>query len=385
MVMAVCILRGFQKEITQKVVGFGSHIVVESFSQRELYDASPISAARPEVESLRRIPHVKNVQFFAEKGGMIKTEQQIHGIIFKGIESRFDTSFYHDRLVEGRMPLTSDLVLAEPCDTSDVHLSPSVEIIVSKTIADKLQLCLGDKVRTYFWQGESYRARAFRLVGIYNTDLTDFDEHYVIGDIAQVQRLNGWGPDSVQGYELLLDNPADLRALEDVQADVDVLLAYDLTSQTIVQRNPTLFAWLDLLNSNIWLILIVMSLVCVVAIASTFLIMVFQNTTMIGVLKSLGADNSHVRRIFLIKSLIIIVQGIAYGDIVAFVLCLLQHYFHIVTLDSASYSMSFVPIDLQPLPFLVISLSTLSVCLLALLLPANHIAHISPAQTLNKS
>lgn len=379
MIMSVSILRGFQQEITNKVVGFGSHIVVQSYSEHNLYDAAPILASRPEAERLKQLPEVKSIQYFAEKGGMIKTSENIHGIIFKGIGTDFDTSFFHTNLDEGRMPIVSDIL-----HNSDLTPQPSTEVLVSRTIARKLGLAVGDKIRTYFWQGGTYRARVFVLTGIYNSDISEFDEHYVIGDIAQIQKINGWGRDSVAGYEVLLNDATTPKAIAESQSSVNEAIGYDLTSQTIVERNPTLFSWLQLLNSNIWLILGVMSLVCVVAITSAFLIMIFQNTSTIGILKTLGANNGSVRKIFIIKSSHIILRGIVWGNVIALLLCIVQKSFHVVRLDSASYSMSFVPIELNGMTFALISIATFAVCLLSLLVPANHIAHISPAQTIKQ-
>jgi lipoprotein-releasing system permease protein len=366
MVMAVSILRGFQAEIRQKVVGFGSHIVVTTYATGNAYEQTPISTERPEVGRILGTPGVRHLNFFASKGGMVKTEDQIHGIIFKGVDQGYDSTFFASNLVEGRL-------FAFPQDRA------SNEIILSKTVANKLHLSLGDKVRTYFWQGDSPRARAFEVCGIYNTDLSEFDEHYVVGDLRQVQRLNDWDSTQVDGYELLVD---DFGRLDQVASAVIGQLGYDLTMATIVEQNPALFSWLDLLDSNIVLIIAIMMLVCTVSIVSALLIMIFEKTSTIGVLKALGTTNAGIRKIFLIKSASIIGKGIVLGDAVALLLGWLQHRFHIVRLDSASYSMDTVPVDLNPWIFVTISAGTLLVCLLALLLPTAYISRVEPAKTI---
>ena len=282
MVMAVSILRGFQGEIRQKVVGFGSHMVVTSYAMGNTYEETPIGTDRPEVERIRQTPGVKHLNFFANKGGMIKTEEQIHGIMFKGVDSGYDSTFFAANMVEGRL-------FGFPDDKA------GNEVIISQTVANKLNIGIGDKVRTYFGQGESYRARAFEVCGIYNTDLTDFDEHYLVGDLRQVQRLHDWDNTTVGGYEVLVD---DFRHLEEVGNAVLAQLGYDLTMHTIVEQNPAMFAWLDLLDSNIVLIIIIMMMVCTVAIVSALLIMIFEKTSTIGLLKAIGSDNRSVRRIF---------------------------------------------------------------------------------------
>ena len=200
MVASVCILRGFQGEIRQKVVGFGSHIVVKNYSTNNNFEESPIDMTRPEVERIRSTEGVRHVEFFATKGGMVKTEEQIQGIILKGLDKDYDSSFFAANLVEGRLPYLADQ-------------KPSNEIIISQTIADKLHLELGDKVRTYFWQGETYRARAFEISGVYNTDLSDFDNHFIVGDLRQVQKLNNWDSNMVGGYEVLVDNFSHIDAI----------------------------------------------------------------------------------------------------------------------------------------------------------------------------
>lgn len=366
MIMSVSILRGFQNEITRKVAGFGSHIIVKNLQPASAYNATPISTGRDASKRIMTVPGVKHLQYYATKGGMAKTDDQIHGIIMKGMSSDYDTSFFAENLVDGRLFRFADS-------------TASNEIIVSSTIASKLRLHVGDKLRTYFWQGNNYRARAFSIAGIYNTDLSDFDQHYIIGDLRQVQRLNGWETDEVEGYEIMVDKFDHIGSIaQEVLATID----YDLTCTTIMEQNPALFAWLNLLNSNIFLIIGIMILVCVVAIISALLIMIFEKASTIGLLKTIGATNRSVRNIFLIKSAHIIGQGILIGDAIAFALCWLQNHFQIIRLDSESYSMSFVPIELNLLTFLLISIGSLAVCLLALLAPASYIARIEPAKTL---
>ena len=366
MVMSVCILRGFQGQIRQKVVGFGSHIVVTTYATGNAYEETPISTLRPEVSRIRNTPGVRHLSFFANKGAMIKTEDQIHGIIFKGVDSGYDSSFFASNLMEGKL-------FNFPVD------KPSNQVIISQTVANKLHLTVGDKLRTYFWQNDNYRARAFQVSGIYSTDLSEFDEHYVVGDLRQVQNLNDWDSTQVAGYEILVD---DFKHLDPIADNVIQQLGYDLTLATIVQQNPALFSWLDLLDSNIALIIAIMMLVCTVSIISALLIMIFEKTSTIGVLKALGATDSSVRKIFLLKSASIIGKGIVLGDALALLLGWIQHHYHIVHLDSASYSMDTVPIDLNPWIFIAISTATLAICLLALLLPTAYISRIEPAKTI---
>lgn len=374
MVMAVCILRGFQGEIASKVVGFGSHLTVSNFASSPTYQEEPIVLDSALVERIQHVPGVRHIQYFATKGGMVKTADQIYGIMFRGLSADYDTSFFASNLVEGRLPMLSG---ASGFSGTSGETGISTDVLISSIIASRLKLKVGDKMRTYFWGGDSPRSRAFTVCGIYNTDLTEFDELYVVGDLSQVQRLNGWDSTQVGGYEVLVDN---FDRLDAIAGNVERELPYDYSVQTIRQANPALFAWLDLLNSNITLILAIMSLVCAVAIVSALLIMIFEKGRTIGLLKALGATNASVRRIFLLKASRLIAEGIIIGDALALSFCLLQQHLQLVKLDAESYSMTHVPVDIDPWIFILVSIGTLAVCLLALLLPAAYISHITPAQ-----
>jgi len=364
MVMSVCILRGFQSEITNKAVGFGSHITIHSYELVGAYQEEPVAVDSGLVARISAVDGVRHVQFFATKGGMVKTDEQIHGILFRGLSRGYDSSFFSSNLVEGHLP--------------DLDRGTSNEVLISSTIAAKLRLHVGDKMRTYFWQDDSYRSRAFSVAGIYSTDLNEFDEKYVVGDLRQVQRLNNWDSLQVGGYEVLVDNFGQLdhtaRAIRDE-------LPYDITLTTVTQANPALFSWLDLLNSNITLILAIMCVVSAIAIISALLIMIFEKSSTIGVLKALGANNASVRKIFIIKASRLIAAGIVIGDALALLLCIVQSRWHVVQLDPESYSMSHVPIDLNPWIFIGVSIGTAAVCMAALLLPAAYISRITPAVT----
>ncbi len=367
MIMAVCILRGFRGDITDKVVGFGSHITVRSYAAGAEYDAIPIPAEFSVVRRhIEQVPGVRKVQAFATKGAMVKTDDQIYGVVFRGLEAGYDTAFFASCLVGGGLPAI------------DSGQSVSNDVLVSTVIASKLGLQVGDKMRTYFWQGSTYRARAFNVCGIYRSDLTEMDELYVVGDLRQIARINGWDDGEVGGWEVLVD---DFGRLDDVCSQVLETLPYELTAVTVRDANPALFSWLDLLSSNITLILAIMSIVCAVAIVSALLIMIFEKSSTIGVLKTLGATDRSVRRIFIMRASRLIVEGIAVGLALSAALCWVQSRFQVVKLDAESYAMSRVPVDADWRIFLLVSLGTLAVCLLALLLPAAYISKIDPAKT----
>ncbi|MBP5515611.1 MAG: ABC transporter permease [Bacteroidales bacterium] len=366
MIMAVMILRGFQNNITGKVAGFGSHITIRGFGWGNDFDEIPIVMSPEELQRIANVPGVEKVQPYAVKGGMLKTDEQIQGIIFKGIDSCYDKTFFSQNLVNGRLPEIGGE-------------SASKEVIISQRIANMLQIDTGMKAPTYFWTGDNYRARDFRVVGIYNTDLPEFDEHYIFGDIKQVQKLNKWENGEVAGYELTVDNYDKLDA---IASEVQGVTRPDLEVTTIRENNLSMFAWLELLDSNIALILAIMAIVCVTSVVSALLIMIFERTAMIGVLKTLGSSNRSIRRIFMLKAMPIIIRGVVIGDAIALALALLQSRFHILKLDSNNYYMSFVPVDINAWYFIAISVATFAVCTLALLIPSTYIARIDPAKTI---
>lgn len=365
MIMAICILRGFQNEITNKVIGFGAHINIRSYAWVNDYDEAVVTLSDDERRQIEALPLVDAVQPTASKGGMLKTDDQIQGIVFKGVDASFDTSFFASNLVCGRF-----------ADTRDSNSDN--EIIVSQRLAQKMHLDTGDKARTYFWDGSNYRSRAFHIVGIYNTDLSEFDDHYIIGSIAQLRTINHWTQNDATSYEVLID---DFKHLEQALDEVKDATRPDLAVTSIVEEQPSMFAWLQLLNSNIVLILIIMAIVCTASIVSALLIMIFEKTSMIGLLKTLGSTNRSIRKIFILKAAVIVGKGIIVGNTIAAVCCIVQQQFHLVRLDSESYSMSFVPIDANPLIFILVSIGTFIIANAALLLPATYISHIDPAKT----
>ena len=366
MILSLCILRGFQREITSKVVGFGSHISIRSYGWVNDYDEMPVSMSAYELSALLNLKGISSIQPFAYKGGMMKTDNQILGIILKGLSPATDTTFFAANMVRGHLPRLADS-------------TASNEVAISLLMARRMEVDTGSRIAAYFWSGNNYRARRFSVVGIYNTALAEFDSHYMLGDLRQVQHLNQWDSSQVAGYEVLIDNFDNLYAsLREVKASTRP----DLAVTSIREEQPSMFAWLDLLNSNIVLILTIMAIVCATSVVSAMLIMIFEKTSMIGILITLGCTNRSIRSIFFLKALAIIIKAIAIGNLAAFAIAFLQYRFHLLPLDPDSYSMSFVPIDLNLWYFLAIDLGTIAVCLLALLLPSTLISNIHPARTI---
>lgn len=366
MIVSVAIVTGFQKQIRDKIVGFGSHIQIAKYDSNNSFEFEPISGNQPFYQTIKQTKGIKNIQVFATKAGIIKTSEQIQGVVFKGVGSDFDWSFFNDKLVSGK-----------PFSTIDTLASNSV--IISQNLADLLKIKTGDPLRMYFIIDNMARARRFTVSGIYNTGLAEFDLKFIFGDIRQIQKLNGWNENMVSGFDVFINNFDDLEKLgKEVYREA----GYDLNARTIRELYPQMFDWLELQDMNVIIILILMVLVSGMAMISTLLILILERTNMIGVLKALGARNVSIRRIFLYNAAYIIGKGLLYGNIVGISICLLQSYFGIIRLPQESYFMSVVPINLDFIHIIVLNVSTLFVCTLMLLLPSFVVSRITPVKAI---
>jgi lipoprotein-releasing system permease protein len=367
MITAFSIVSGFQREIRNKVIGFGSHIQIASYDSQNTYEASAISKDQDFYPSLDTIKGIKHIQIFATKAGIIKTKEEIYGVVVKGIGSDFDWTFFENKLVEG----TSFLVDADNTENS---------ILLSKHIASKMKLGVGDKMFLYFiQQNGQLRPKNFIVKGIYQTGLEQFDNLYVIADIAHIQKRNGWDKKQVGGFEVLIDNYNDLDELGDyVYKNIGPLLY----SSTIKEQNPDIFNWLELQDLNVNVIIILMLIVAVINIISALLILILERTNMIGILKALGMSNWSVRKIFMYNAAHLIVKGLIWGNIIGVGICIIQQQFGLLTLPEESYYVSVVPIEISIKNILLLNVGTLTVCILMLLIPSYVITKISPVKAI---
>lgn len=365
MILSISVLQGFKSEIKEKIIGFGSHVQIVPYNIRYTNDPQGMIFSKEERENIISIDNVKSIHPFVSKGGVIKTKSDFQGILLKGIDKDYDSNFFHHYLKSGRFINTS--------------IEKNNEAIISKSIANKLNLALGDKLRVYFYFDNNYRARAFNVVGIYETGLGDYDEKVVVCGIGQVQSLNGWDENEVEGYEVLLK---DFSLLNKTADEIYNTLGQDKTIQTIDEIEPSLFSWLDLLDSNVLVILVIMMLVSIVTITSTLLIIIFEKTNTIGILKGLGATNRSISKIFLYNASYIILRGLIFGNALALSLGFLQYKFHILKLDQDSYFLTSVPIEISTVQIIMVNLVTITICLIALLLPARSISKIDPIKSI---
>ena len=369
MIISMAIVTGFQKEITDKIVNFGSDIVITEYSNLNAIEPQPVSKEQSFYPSLTDIDGIRHIQVFATKAGIIKTDEEIEGVVVKGVGGDFDWSFFKKHLVEGDIFSTTDS-------------SRSKNILISEIISKKLKLNVGDRMEVFFIQGEKQRARVFDVTGIYKTGLSEYDERYVITDLTHIQRLNGWDENQVAGFEVFVDDFSELERLEDI---VYYSIGTELFSATVKELQPQMFDWLDLQDMNVRVIIILMLVVAGFNMISALLIMIIERVYMIGTLKSLGMNDGKIQSIFIYQALYLTGVGLFWGNLIGIVLCLVQQHFGIITLDEASYYVKVVPINLQLTHILLLNAGTLFFCFLMLLLPSMVVSRIQPLKAIRFS
>lgn len=372
MIAAVCIIVGFKKEIREKVIGFGSHIQITAFDNNASFEHQPIAFSYTLAEKLRNNSNVHHFQEFITKPGIIKTDTDFQGVILKGVSDDYDWDFFRKNLKKG--------AVIQPNDTLQHSRA-----IISQTIAAKLNLHLGDKFTVYFVQ-EPMRARRFDIVGIYETNFDDYDKLYVITPINVLSKLNDWDNDMVSGIEVLVKDYEKLdKTAQDLFFEMSMYkdrLGNALYTRSIKDINPMIFNWLSLLDMNVWVIISLMIIVSGFTMISGLLIIILERTNMIGMMKAMGARDFSIRKVFLYLSTFLIGQGMLWGNVVGLLICVIQHQFHIIKLNPATYYLSAVPVDLNPLYIVLLNVGTLLVSLLMMIGPSYLVAKITPAKSI---
>lgn len=356
MVWAFAITTGFRKEIREKIVGFGSHIVIQRFENNQSYEKQPFSMREAQPDAVTRLPNVRRLQGCASKAGIIQTGNEIEGIVFKGIGSDYDPSFFSAHLVRGRIP---DYAQKEDANS----------ILISSILADKLNLDTGQKIRVCFVQ-EPVRQRIFRIEGIYNTGMESYDKNYALCSIGQIRKLNNWPGDSVDAIEVLLD---DFDEMETTCGQINRILPYNIVAETAKEQHRDMFDWISLFDQNVLVLVILITLVVCITLISTQLTITLEQIPTIGTLQTIGCSTKDIRNIFLHISWNIIVKGMIIGNTVALLVCLLQQQTHLFRLDPKNYFMDYVPMlcQWQHLVGINILVSVISICFL--LFPAHYV------------
>lgn len=368
MIISVAIVIGFKSSVSNKIIGFASHIQIVPFDNNDSFEERPLKLTNTLVDELRNNPVVKHFQYSARKAGVIKTEDQIQGIILKGVGPDFDKRFLLENLVDGHFPAIG---ADEKTD----------EVLISKLLADKLNLKVGDDLRTWFVIGDKGQARGrkFMISGLYKTSLEEFDNIYIIGDIQQIQRLNNWEEGEVGSIEIMISEPDKIR---DVAFDLYKSIPFDMRVVTVMDEYPQIFNWLDLLDMNVIVILTLLILVASITMISTLLVLIIERTNMVGVLKAMGASNGSIRKIFLYKASYIIFRGMFWGNLIGLGFFFLQYYFQPIKLSASDYYVDYVPVELSIWSFVLLNSGTFIVCLMMLIAPSYYISRIIPASAL---
>lgn len=383
MILSVCIILGFKDEIRQKVVGFGGHVELLNLESLTSSEAQPIVVDTALFQRLMGNENVAHVQRFATKTGMFKTNDAFKGFFLRGFAEEYDTTFLAQHLIEGRLPrFTAATSYHDTTATAPVRPN---EIAISALIARTLGLKVGDKVYAYFFS-EQVKARRFLIVGVYQTHLREFDNNFVYTDLTTVQRLNGWASDQCAGAELYLK---DYRRLQEGTHSIAQMMDHTqdhygatYTTHSVEELYPGLFSWLSLLDTNVYVILVLMLLLSLFTMTAGLLIIILERTNFIAVMKSLGATNGQVRRIFLFFAAMLVGRGLLLGDILGIGLALVQQQCGVVHLDPAYYYIDSVPVQFSWPIIVLLNVATLLITVLVLIVPSFLVARVHPARVM---
>jgi lipoprotein-releasing system permease protein len=365
MLLAIAISRGYKQQVSQKLASFQSHILVNNLDQNQSYQSLPIEGNADVEQFMNPKNGFKHVQKYAIKAGIIKTENDFQGIVLKGVDSQFDFTYLKSCITAGNVPVFDSAKL-------------STEILISSSLAQKLGFKVGDGVFVYFIQ-EPPRVRKFKICGIFDTNLGELDDLYALVDMKQIQKLNGWPTNFFTGYEVFINSFDLLEAKVDLLATVT---PYTMGITPINSIYPELFNWLNMLDVNVLIILILMAAVAIINMVTALLILIVERSNMIGMLKALGMKNRSIMKIFLNLAAFIVFRGLLLGNVLAFGIGFLQQQFHLVKLSEKDYYVSSVPVDFQPFDFVLVNGACFAICLILLLLPANAVSKISPVKSI---
>lgn len=365
MIVAICVVVGFKQEIQRKVAGFGSHIQVVNFDNNATYELQPVEVSDSLLQKLRGLPYVKHVSTFASKPGILKTDSAFQGIIFKGTDY---WDYFAENLVSGSLPEEKN------------------EVIISTVLASQLHLAVGDAILCYFVQ-EDLRVRKLYVSGLYNTCMSEMDRLFVLGDIDLVRQLNHWRASQASGIEVLVD---DLRHLQEAADGVYFATANRLDeagnafyTQTLEQLNPQIFGWLDLLDMNVVIIIVLMLCVSGFSIITGLIILILESITLIGTLKALGAHNRFVRRIFIYEAILLVGKGMLWGNVLGLGLVAVQYFTQVIPLDASIYYVSYVPMAFPWGWLVALNIGVLLVAWVIMLAPSAIVSQISPAKVMH--
>lgn len=369
MIISVATGIGLQQKIRQKVSAFNGHIIISNYDDNQSQvSVTPISIKQPFYPKFTSVEGIRHIQAVASKAGIIRTAETFEGIIFKGVGSDYDWGNIKEYVVEGKLP--------------DFSQKISSDVLISKYLADRLELKVGDKFNTFFMKDDNNKLpnlRVLRIAGIYNSGFQEFDASYIIGDLRHVQRINKWTPEQIGSFEVFVD---DFTQIKEKGDEVYQQTGSTLDTQTIVEKYYYIFEWLQLFDFNIFVILIVMISVATINMVVALLVLILERTQMIGILKAVGANNWLVRKVFLYNALYLILRGLFWGNFIGIGLVLIQQYTGLIQLNPENYYVNEAPVDLNWLYILALNFGTVVICLIVLLVPSYIITKISPVKAI---
>lgn len=369
MIVSIATGTGLQQKIRQKVAAFNGHIIISNYNNNQSdVSTEPLSINQKFYPKFQNIDGINHVQAVASKDGIIRTENAFEGIIYKGVGKDYQWDNLQEYLISGRVP--------------NVNAALTQEVLISQYLANRLELKLGDSFNTFFIKEEANKipnSRRFKIVGIYNSGFQEFDAAYIIGDIRHIQRINKWKPDEIGSFEVFID---DFTKIQQKGEEIYNETSSTLDSKTIVEKYYYIFDWLKLFDFNIIVILIIMIAVSTINMVVALLVLILERTQMIGILKSMGANNWTIRKIFLYNAFYLIIRGLFWGNLIGISLLLIQKYFGIIKLNPESYYVNQAPVEINLGYILALNIGTVVICLVVLLIPSYIITKISPAKTI---
>jgi lipoprotein-releasing system permease protein len=369
MLVSVATGIGLQQKIRDKVSAFNGQIIISNYDNNNSeVTLIPISKKQDFYPNFKSVPEVSYIQAIANKAGIIRTENAFEGIIFKGVGADYDWNNIKEYLVEGKLP--------------DFSKTLNEEVIISKFLANRLNLKIGDSFNTFFIkqeQGKMPNSRRFKITGIFNSGFQNFDATYIIGDIRHIQRINKWTPDQVGAFEVFVK---DFNTIKETGDQIYDQTSSSLDSKTIIEKYGYIFDWLQLFDFNIIVILAVMILVATINMVVALLVLILERTQMIGILKALGANNWTVRKIFLYNAFYLIIRGLFWGNLIGVSILLIQQQFGLVQLNPENYYVNQAPVYINWVYIVLLNLMTIVICFVVLLIPSYIITKISPVKAI---
>lgn len=369
MLIAVSIAAGLQLKIRDKMAGFKGHIQIVNYDANNSdVSTTPIKKNQDFFPNFKDVTGIKNVQIFANKAGILRTETDFEGIIFKGVSTDYDWSFFEEYLVEGKVP--------------NFNQSRNTQILLSETLVNSLQLNLNDTILATFIKSEESKLpsnRKYIISGIYNTGFAQFDKNMMIGDIKEVQNLNNWSENEVGGFEVILENFEEISIKGDqIYNEIDSTL----NSKTIIEMYPSIFEWIQLFDNNVWFIIAIMILIAGINMITALLVLILERVQMIGILKALGSNNYSIQKIFLYNASTLILKGLFWGNLIGLSLIGIQHFFKLITLNPETYYVATMPVYISFLTLILLNIGSLICCFLMLIIPSFIVTKISPSKSI---